>query len=101
MIMDVSKVVTENDQAEELLNQLHDSFALRHSTKDGVGVLEVYRYNFSGIRLRHAVEYHSTHGDHQQGRVLPLAAELLPSTCSRLSPSRIGRLGVRRPRRSG
>ena len=51
VIMDVKgKVVTENDQlVEELLNQLHDSFALETATpKTASDVLEVYGYNFSG-----------------------------------------------------
>ena len=51
VIMDVKgKVVTENDQlVEELLNQLHDSFALEAATpKTASDVLEVYGYNFSG-----------------------------------------------------
>ena len=51
VIMDVKgKVVTENDQlVEELLNQLHDSFALETAApKTASDVLEVYGYNFSG-----------------------------------------------------
>ena len=51
VIMDVKgKVVTENDQlVEELLNQLHDSFALETAApKTASDVLEVYGYSFSG-----------------------------------------------------
>ena len=51
VIMDVKgKVVTENDQlVEELLNQLHDSFALETAApKTASDVLEVYGYNFEG-----------------------------------------------------
>ncbi len=51
VIMDVKgKVVTENDQlVEELLNQLHDSFALEAAQpKTAADVLEVYGFDFSG-----------------------------------------------------
>ena len=51
VIMDVQgKVVTENDQlVEELLNQLHESFALEAAQpKTAADVLEVYGYSFSG-----------------------------------------------------
>ena len=71
VIMDVKgKVVTENDQlVEELLNQLHDSFALETAApKTASDVLEVYGLVLGCIRLRHAVRVlDSTHGDHQQG----------------------------------
>ncbi len=49
--MDVQgKVVTENDQlVEELLNQLHENFALEAAQpKTAADVLEVYGYSFSG-----------------------------------------------------